>query len=113
MIVRCTLVLVVLFTLGSCKGPALPSDAQIYNLNRKPLIFPDYTGITIPNNIAPLNFEVKDEGKSFMAVLEGDKGAVLKLKAVEKIFSISPKKWIPVFTGEQRIAVYRSGFWHS
>ena len=94
MIIRWTLVLVILFTLGSCKGPALPSDSQIYNLNRKPLIFPDYTGITIPNNIAPLNFEVLDKGKSFVAVLEGDKGTVLKLMAEQKKFRISRKKWI-------------------
>jgi len=90
---RWTLLLVILITLGCCKGPVLPGDAQIYNLNRKPLIFPDFTGITIPGNIAPLNFMVEEEGKFFMAVLEGDKGTTMKLKAEHRVFRISPKKW--------------------
>lgn len=90
---RWTLLLVILITLGCCKGPSLPGEVQIYDLSRKPVIFPDYTGITIPSNIAPLNFMVKEEGKFFMAVLEGDKGTVMQLKAEHKVFRFSPKKW--------------------
>ncbi len=91
--IKWTLLLVILFTLGSCKGPDLPGNAQIISLNRKPLIFPDYTGITIPGNIAPLNFMVEEEGTYFMVVLEGDKGTEMKVKAEQKVFRFSPKKW--------------------
>ena len=88
-----TLLLVIFFALGSCKGPDLPRNADIDILNRKPSIFPDYAGITIPGNIAPLNFMVEEEGTYFIAVLEGDKGTSMKLKAEHKVFSFSPKKW--------------------
>jgi len=91
--IKWTFLLVIIFTLGSCKGPDLPENTQINNLSRKPKIFPDYTGVTIPGNIAPLNFMVEEEGTYFLAVLEGDKGTVMKVKAVQKVFRFSPKKW--------------------
>ncbi|RLD96001.1 MAG: cytochrome C biosynthesis protein, partial [Bacteroidetes bacterium] len=90
---RWALLLTISITLGSCKGPALPGDGQLSNMNRMPTIFPDYTDITIPGNIAPLNFEIKEEGERFIAMLEGEKGSVMKLKARSKQFIISPKKW--------------------
>ena len=90
---RWALGLAILITLASCKGPAFPGDGQLSNMNRMPNIFPDYTDITIPGNIAPLNFEIKEEGERFIAILEGDKGSAMKLKARSKQFIISPKKW--------------------
>ena len=53
---------VLLICVGSCKGPELPENDQIKNLDRQAAIFPDYRDITIPFNIAPLNFEVLEEG---------------------------------------------------
>jgi len=88
-----SLFLAVLVFLGSCKGPALPDEVQINSQNRLPLIFPDYTDITIPFNIAPLNFEIREEGERFIAVLEGDMGSVMKLGTRKKLFRFSPKKW--------------------
>ena len=90
---RWALELAILITLASCKGPAFPGDGQLSNMNRIPTIFPDYTDITIPGNIAPLNFEIKEDGERFIAMLEGEKGSVMKLKARSKQFIISPKKW--------------------
>ena len=45
----------ILMTLVSCsKHPALP---EVYNnSNQLPTIYPDYTDVTIPSNIAPMNF---------------------------------------------------------
>lgn len=83
----------ILITLSCCKGPNLPRNAEIHDLSREPVIFPDYKGITIPSNIAPLNFMMKEEGKFFMLVLEGEKGTVMKLKAEQRVFSFSSKKW--------------------
>ena len=49
----------VLMVLASCNShPALPES---YNETHKlPQIYPDYTHVTIPSNIAPLNFMVTD-----------------------------------------------------
>ena len=37
-----------------------PADAVL--LEEQPAIFPDYNGVTVPAGIAPLNFNVVDEG---------------------------------------------------
>ena len=93
MMIKWSLFLAIMIFLGSCKGTGLPGNEHINSLSRMPLIFPDYTDITIPFNIAPLNFEVNEEGEKFRVVLEGDKGTVMKLRARQKQFRISPKKW--------------------
>ena len=38
------------------------------NAEREPIIEPDYSGITIPVNIAPMNFIIKEEGFSFRII---------------------------------------------
>jgi len=45
------------FLLAACTGhPSLPSSYT--QVNEEPVIYPDYTGVTVPPNIAPLNFLV-------------------------------------------------------
>lgn len=78
---------------GSCANPTLPPPESIDVLTQPPEIFPDYAGITIPPNIAPLNFIVKEDGENFIAVFEGDKGEIIKLHSKDKIFQIPQKKW--------------------
>ena len=46
--------------------------------NQLPSIYPDYTGVTIPEGIAPLNFNALDEGVGCMdVVVKGSKGGEL------------------------------------
>lgn len=45
--------------------PALPESYA--RTEEQPLIFPDYTDITCPYNIAPLNFQVMNPGKGCIA----------------------------------------------
>jgi len=78
---------------GSCSNPKLPTDESIDTLPQQPEIFPDYTEITIPPNIAPLNFMVKEDGENFIAVFEGNKGKIIQLHSKDKIFQIPQKKW--------------------
>ena len=43
-------------------------DRTYWQLSQQPAIFPDYTNITIPCNIAPLNFQVRDSAKISVTV---------------------------------------------
>ena len=43
--------------------------------SEKLLIYPDYTNIVIPENIAPLNFMVRNSGDEFVVAMEGAKGS--------------------------------------
>ncbi|MBE6269143.1 MAG: hypothetical protein E7092_09215 [Bacteroidales bacterium] len=44
----------------SCGAPSLPESPV--ESKKQPLIYPDYKGVTIPCNIAPLTFEIKEKG---------------------------------------------------
>lgn len=52
--------LFIIILLASCSRPEVPSDAT--SVNRFPSLSPDYTSVTIPCNIAPLNFAVVEQG---------------------------------------------------
>ena len=49
----------------------VPQDAL--KTDKKLRIFPDYTDIVIPSNIAPLNFMVKEEGEEFVCRITSGK----------------------------------------
>jgi len=83
----------ILILLESCGRPPYGLEEQIPVLEESLHIFPDYTHITIPVNIAPLNFEVKEEGERFAALMRGAGGMEIKLKARGNTFRIPPKKW--------------------
>lgn len=87
------LLLACMIAMCGCDGPAPPATGQMIGLNQKPVIFPDYTGITIPVNIAPLNFEVIEDGETFFALFEGDNGTTIKLRAKKRTFRIPAGKW--------------------
>ena len=102
---------------GSCSNPKLPPPESIDVLPQQPEIFPDYTEITIPPNIAPLNFIVKEEGENFIAVFEGNKGKVIKLHSKNKIFQMPQKKWEKLLINNRglqyKIRIYKKekDFW--
>ena len=53
--------------LGACRQqPHVTGE-----LDRQPQIFPDYADVTVPVNIAPLNFAVEEEGEAFALQLTG------------------------------------------
>src|SRR5574344_1142907 len=64
------LLLLTAFTLllGSC-SPSL-DDAQ--QVNTLPHLYPDYTDVTIPRNIAPLNFMLRDSSEAVAVKINGE-----------------------------------------
>jgi Tol biopolymer transport system component len=67
-----------------------PDNAVV--VNDSPLIFPDYKEVTIPVNIAPLNFRVEGEVKSCYAVFSGTNGNSFGCPGTNAI-CIKPKEW--------------------
>jgi len=57
-----------------------------------PSIFPDYSGVTIPSNIAPLNFRLTTEYSDAYAVFSNE-GKELIVKASKGQFTIPASKW--------------------
>lgn len=56
-----------------------------------PEIFPDYKDVSIPVNIAPLNFRLTDHAKKLHVVIQGKSG-LLSIKGINKI-NIPIRKW--------------------
>lgn len=57
--------------LSSCKKNAVVPDRST-PISERVKIFPDYTDIVIPPNIAPLNFMVRADGEAFVCELSAD-----------------------------------------
>jgi Tol biopolymer transport system component len=97
--------------MSNCDRTALPGNGKTGTIERAPVIFPDYTEITIPMNIAPLNFEVKEEGDRFTAHLEGENGTTMNVKAKQQQFRIPPKKWSGFLEANQgsqfKVTIYK------
>ena len=70
-------ILAVLVMLNACAG--VPQKAE--SAGRVPVMTPDYAGVTIPCNIAPLTFAYEEEGSRYVTVFSaGDVQVVVKGK---------------------------------
>jgi hypothetical protein len=58
-----------------------------------PLTEPDYNGVTIPPNIAPLNFCIKEKGTAFAVTISGKQGPRLNLRSAKGVIRIPSKTW--------------------
>ncbi|MDR0429047.1 MAG: hypothetical protein LBH58_01025 [Tannerellaceae bacterium] len=83
------------FGLSGCSRK--PVDAVL--VGERPVIFPDYREVTIPVNIAPLNFRVEEEDMRRCYIsLEGENGDVLEYAGGNSI-RIRPKAWKKLLAG--------------
>jgi hypothetical protein len=89
------LYILAILMLGSCT-PGYISNSE--KTDRKPNIFPDYTDLIIPHNIAPLNFIIEEKGEKFIAEFEGTGSKGFKVvSSVSKII-IPQRKWSSLLT---------------
>ena len=64
------------------------------NLTEKNAVLePDYSGITIPPNIAPLNFTIKESGTSYFVKFIGASGPGIEISSSNKTISIPLSQW--------------------
>lgn len=59
-----TAVVALAFCFASCGAPDVPANATKADV--QPAIYPEYRDVTIPCNIAPLTFLIKEEGEEFV-----------------------------------------------
>lgn len=71
-----------------------PHDPEtITQLTYEPKISPDYSGITLPPNIAPLNFRVLEQGKAFCLDIHGGQGKSIRVKDADGHMQIPGRRW--------------------
>lgn len=62
-------------------------------IDREPTIEPDYTGITIPYNIAPMNFIINEEGGSFLIRVKSEAYPDILIRSSDGIVHFKKKAW--------------------
>lgn len=78
------------FILFSClKKP----DSNITKVDSLAQIYPDYTHIVIPYNIAPLNFKIEEEGEDFIVRILDENGKKEEFYSRDGIIQFSEGKW--------------------
>lgn len=73
----------------SCTGPHPPGTS--IQAGVLPAMYPDYTGVTVPVNIAPMNFEIQEDGNRFVTVVEDGAGKQHRFRG--KTVSFPLKEW--------------------
>lgn len=62
---------------------------DITMVSQLPAIYPDYVGVTVPANIAPLNFCMEDEGYTAMSVqIKGSRKGAMETSGEDAEFDI-------------------------
>jgi WD40-like Beta Propeller Repeat len=61
--------------------------------NRLPKIDPDYCGVVIPPNIAPLNFRLEEPGIFFAVVLQGQAGKPIQVTSRKPEIALPIRPW--------------------
>lgn len=86
------LLLFIVYLLAASSCTQVP-DKNVQKQDRMATIEPDYSGVTIPENIAPLNFLVKEKGDVFYVTISGENGKTVSVASSDGIIQIPEKKW--------------------
>lgn len=78
---------------------------DVINLNHLPEIEPDYSEVTIPSNIAPLNFRIKEEGDIYIAKAISSNGISKNIYSKDGIISFPVKDWKTLLSGSREIKI--------
>jgi hypothetical protein len=75
--------------LFACNRPG----SNFTEIKREPVLNPDYSGITIPPNIAPLNFTINEKADIYLVKLHPAKGELISVASATGNIIISSGKW--------------------
>jgi hypothetical protein len=79
------------FFLIACNQPVKESGCK--DMNVVPKIFPDYNDVTIPSNIAPLNFLIDEKGINYQAHIFSTDGKQIYIYSKNGKIEIPQGKW--------------------
>ncbi len=98
---------------GAAENTASPPETRV------PALYPDYAGITIPPNIAPLNFFIQEPGERFNVVIRGEEGSPIRLSNSKASVRIPARPWGQLLRANAgkllnvEIQAEQAGAWHS
>lgn len=98
----------------SCSRSSVTPEAQS---DKQITLFPDYTGVTFPSNIAPPNFRIMEEGEEYYTEIGNRKQTFITLRSKESSVILPAKKWEKLLeqtagdTFHIRICILQNGKW--
>ncbi|MBN2697494.1 MAG: PD40 domain-containing protein [Bacteroidales bacterium] len=89
------LVAVIITMLAGCRG----DDRSNSEANRVAKLFPPYYDLTIPPNIAPLNFIIQEPGSGFRVEISAGNSKTIKIRQCSPEITIPLQKWHNILSG--------------
>jgi hypothetical protein len=96
---RVTVLLLITVSCPACKRSGIP--AGVLYACRTPLIEPDYSGVTIPSNIAPMNFAVLEKDRTFRIRIKSTASGNMFLRSAGNVVSFPGKFWKEMLSENQ------------
>ncbi|MBP3227732.1 MAG: PD40 domain-containing protein [Bacteroidaceae bacterium] len=84
--------LLALAGLAACAPEARVPDGAT-PVKEQAAIYPDYIDVTVPPNIAPLNFLSENEGDAFVAAVRGKAGEIVAAAGSDAKLQFDPAEW--------------------
>jgi hypothetical protein len=86
-----TTLAIIIVLLITFLGKSIPKNAMTEN--KSAIISPDYIGITLPPNIAPINFKIEEKAEKYLVSISNSEGKKIIIKTSDPVISIPPAKW--------------------
>ncbi len=74
-------------------GCGYQPNGTILSNEKQAVIEPDYSGVTIPSNIAPLNFMIKEAGSAYFAKFSSSTGTEIEVSSSDGKIIIPENRW--------------------
>ena len=84
------LALTAILSAGSCRDKV---SSSVVEVPRLPKVAPDYVGIVIPPNIAPLNFVINEPGEKYQAKIYSVAGGTIEVISTSGEIVIPLRRW--------------------
>jgi len=86
-------ILLFIFVSAALVSCSKKPNGTILNLDKNAILEPDYSGVTIPPNIAPLNFMIKEPGTAYFAQFSASNGIEIEIASENGKIEIPENKW--------------------
>jgi hypothetical protein len=91
MVIFWSLCILAFILFASCSTPEKRADVQ--SLGKPASLHPDYSGIVIPPNIAPMNFFIKNTGEEFIVLIHSKQGDPIRIQSTSGNIQIPINSW--------------------
>ncbi|MCP5525319.1 MAG: PD40 domain-containing protein [Verrucomicrobiales bacterium] len=78
--------------------PEAPADTALAS---PPRIAPDYVGVVLPPNVAPLNFTIQEAGSEYRLRLSGTQGPALEIRQLSPGIRFPQREWQEMLSANQ------------